>query len=192
MVGFTAANCGGPGAQVLAEGAEQRGPVGTVASANDALDYAIIKFNPTKIAALPNFDDSAINGIGPDPGLSQSVCTHGGATGYGCGSIKVPGLQPDTLAAQVPSWQPGDNGAPATVNSQLVGMTRQGYIIVDVVVPRLITHIRFTLFSAILHDASANGGPGPLGSHRYRLKLLSLAGALSDGSVQARLPVTQA
>jgi hypothetical protein len=38
-------------------------------------------------------------------------------------------------------------------------MTWQGYTLVDVVVPRIITHIRFTLFSAILNDASAKGGP---------------------------------
>jgi hypothetical protein len=164
VVGFTAATCGGPGAQVVATGAEQRGPLGTVVAADDALDYAVIKFDPAKISAIADFDGFVINGIGPDPGLGQAVCTQGGATGQGCGSITVPGVKPLTLTAAVPAWQPGDNGAPVTVDGQLVGMTRRGYTIVGfpppVPAPLVFTHIGFTLFSAILNDANAKGGPG--------------------------------
>ncbi len=160
VVGFTAASCGGPGAQIVAEGAENHGPLGTVATADDGLDYAVIKFDPAKVTPVADFDGFRIDGIGADPGFGQPVCTQGGATGYGCGSVKIPSSEPSTLGADVPSWQPGDDGAPVTVNGQLVGMTRKGRTYFDFVVPRMVTHIGFTLFSAILNDANAKGGPG--------------------------------
>jgi len=75
LVGFTAAQCGGPGSQVLAEGTD--GTVGTVAAANGNLHYAVIKFDPAKVTPISDFAGFAISGIGPDPGSSQPVCTHG-------------------------------------------------------------------------------------------------------------------
>jgi hypothetical protein len=58
--------------------------------------------------------------------------------------------------ARVPSWQPGDAGAPVTVDGQLIGMTRKGYT----TAPLMLTDITLTLFSAILNDANTKGGPG--------------------------------
>jgi hypothetical protein len=99
--------CGGPGATVAAEG----GPaVGTVVSTNDHLDYAVIRFDPANVTPISDFDGFAINGIGTDPGFSQPACTQGGATGYGCGRFTVPGVKPATFVADMPSWQPGDDG----------------------------------------------------------------------------------
>jgi hypothetical protein len=46
LVGLTAATCGGPGSSVDIEGGP--GGVGNVVAANDDLDYAVIKFDPTK------------------------------------------------------------------------------------------------------------------------------------------------
>lgn len=160
LVGFTAASCGGPGAQVVAEGAEDHGSLGTVATADDDLDYAVITFEPTKVSPVADLDGFAIDGIGPDPGYLQPVCTRGGATGFGCGSIKFGGVKPAIVTTDMPAWQPGDDGAPLTVDDQLVGMTRKGFTIVAGIVPRVITHVTFTLFSAILADANAKGGPG--------------------------------
>lgn len=40
LIGFTSAHCGGPGAVVAAEGAENAGVVGTMVAGNDGLDYA--------------------------------------------------------------------------------------------------------------------------------------------------------
>jgi hypothetical protein len=160
LVGLTAATCGGPGNSVDIEGGP-RG-VGNVVAANDDLDYAVIKFDPTKAAPTASFAGFAINGIGPDPsGFGQPVCTQGGATGNGCGTFKFGGPRPGIVAAHMPSWQPGDDGAPITVDGQLVGMTRNGYTgLVGAGVPVLSTHVTFTLFSAILADVNAKGGPG--------------------------------
>jgi hypothetical protein len=49
LVGFTAGHCGGTGAPVVAEGADNHGPVGTVAAVGDGLDYGVIKFDPAKV-----------------------------------------------------------------------------------------------------------------------------------------------
>ena len=85
LVGFTAAHCGGPGAQVVAEGSGVR--VGTVAAANGALDYSVIKFDPAAVTPTANFAGFPINGIGPDPDYHQPACKQGGATGAICGHI---------------------------------------------------------------------------------------------------------
>jgi hypothetical protein len=163
LVGFTAASCGGPGSQVVAEGGENHGTVGTVAAADDDLDYAVIKFDPAKVVPTANFAGFTINGIGQDPSdFGQPVCTQGGATGNGCGAFRFGGPRPGIVAAVMPMWQPGDDGAPVTVDGQLVGITRKGYAgyLNPVPWPGLRSNIGFTLFSAILADVNAKGGPG--------------------------------
>lgn len=160
LVGFTAASCGGPGADVVAEGSESHGTIGTVVAADDRLDYAVIKFDPTKVFPVANFAGFAINGVGSDPGSGQPVCTQGGATGLGCGVIKFGGPRPDIVAADVPSYQAGDTGAPVTVDGHLVGLTRKGNTAFLGPVPMVRTHITFALFNAILDDVNAKGGPG--------------------------------
>lgn len=52
LIGFTSAHCGGPGAQIAAEGAENAGPVGIMVAGNDGLDYAVIKFDPAKVTPV--------------------------------------------------------------------------------------------------------------------------------------------
>lgn len=160
LVGLTASSCGGPNSSVDIEGGP--GGVGTVVTANDDLDYAVIKFDPAKVVPTANFAGFPINGIGPDPnGFGQQVCTQGGATGFGCGTFKFGGPKPGFVAANVPAWQPGDDGAPVTVNGQLVGMTRKGSTTPILgPIPEMSTHIGFTLFSAIINDVNAKGGPG--------------------------------
>lgn len=160
LVGFTASTCGGPGSSVDIEGGP--GGVGTVVSADDNFDYAVIKFDPAKVAPTASFAGFAINGIGQDPtAFGQPVCTQGGATGFGCGAFKFGGPRPGVVAANVPAWQPGDDGAPVTVDGRLVGMTRKGSTTAILgPIPEMSTHIGFTLFSAILNDVNAKGGPG--------------------------------
>jgi hypothetical protein len=65
-------------------------------------------------------------------------------------------LKPAIAMARVPTWQPGDDGAPVTVDGQLIGMTRKGHTMA----PLMVTDITLTLFSSILADVNANGGPG--------------------------------
>jgi hypothetical protein len=160
LVGLTASSCGGPGSSVDVEGGP--GGVGAVVAADDDLDYAVIKFDTAKVVPTASFAGFPINGIGPDPnGFGQQVCTQGGATGFGCGAFKFGGPKPGFVAANVPAWQPGDDGAPVTVDGQLVGMTRRGSTTPILgPIPEMSTHIGFTLFSAILADVNAKGGPG--------------------------------
>lgn len=121
LIGFTSAHCGGPGAQIAAEGAENAGPVGIMVAGNDGLDYAVIKFDPAKVTPVAVFNGFAINGIGPDPSFGQIACKQGRTTGNSCGVTWGPGESPGTLVMQV-CGGPGDSGAPVTVDNLLVGM----------------------------------------------------------------------
>jgi hypothetical protein len=121
LIGFTSAHCGGPGAQVGAEGADAAGVLGTMVAGNDGLDYAVIQFDPQKVKPVNNVNGFEIDGIAPDPVTGDVACKLGRTTGYSCGVVWGPGEQPGTIVSQV-CGQPGDSGAPVTVNNQLVGM----------------------------------------------------------------------
>jgi hypothetical protein len=121
LIGFTSAHCGGPGATVAAEGAEGAGVLGTMVAGNDSLDYAVIQFDPQKVRPVNNINGFEIDGLGPDPTAGDIACKLGRTTGYSCGVTWGPGEQPGTFINQV-CGQPGDSGAPVTVNNRLVGM----------------------------------------------------------------------
>jgi hypothetical protein len=121
LIGFTSAHCGGPGERVAAEGAEAAGVLGTMVAGNESLDYAVIQFDPQKVQPVNNVKGFGIDGIGPDPVVGDIACKLGRTTGYSCGVTWGPGEQPGTFINQV-CGQPGDSGAPVTVNNQLVGM----------------------------------------------------------------------
>jgi hypothetical protein len=121
LIGFTSAHCGALGAHVAAEGAEDRGVVGTMVAGNDGLDYAVIQFDPAKVTPVNNVKGFEIDGLGPDPSVGDVACKLGRTTGYSCGVTWGPGEQPGTILNQV-CGQPGDSGAPVTVNNMLVGM----------------------------------------------------------------------
>jgi hypothetical protein len=121
LVGFTSAHCGGPGATVAAEGAQGAGPVGTMVAGNDMLDYAVIRFDPEKVTPTNNVKGFVINGLGPDPRFGAVACKLGRTTGHSCGVTWGPGQDPGTIVNQV-CGQPGDSGAPVTVDNKLVGM----------------------------------------------------------------------
>lgn len=65
LIGFTSAHCGGPGSPVAAEGAEERGVVGTVVAADDALVYAVIDFEPAKVKPIADYEGFGIFGLWP-------------------------------------------------------------------------------------------------------------------------------
>ncbi|AEV72741.1 hypothetical protein MycrhN_2145 [Mycolicibacterium rhodesiae NBB3] len=121
LIGFTSAHCGGPGAKVGAEGAPNAGELGTMVAGNDALDYAVIQFDPAKVRPVNNVEGFQIDGLGPDPVPGDIACKQGRSTGYSCGVTWGPGEEPGTFINQV-CGQPGDSGAPVTVNNRLVGM----------------------------------------------------------------------
>lgn len=126
LIGFTSAHCGGPGATVSAEGADAAGVLGTMVAGNDALDYAVIQFDPQKVTPTNTVNGFRIDGLGPDPSFGQIACKLGRTTGYSCGVTWGPGEDPGTIVNQV-CGQPGDSGAPVTVDNRLVGMIHGAY-----------------------------------------------------------------
>lgn len=121
LIGFTSAHCGGPGATVSAEGANDAGQLGVMVAGNDILDYAVIEFDPQKVTPTSDVNGFRIDGLGPDPKFGEIACKLGRTTGYSCGVTWGPGKDPGTIVNQV-CGQPGDSGAPVTVNNRLVGM----------------------------------------------------------------------
>ena len=119
LIGFTSAHCGGPGARVASEAAQDRGVIGTMVAGNDGLDYAVIRFDPAKVAPVSNWNGFAIDGIGPDPTFGQVACKLGRTTGFSCGVTWGPGESPGTIVNQV-CGRPGDSGAPVTVRRPLL------------------------------------------------------------------------
>ncbi|CQD23348.1 putative protease [Mycolicibacterium conceptionense] len=126
LIGFTSAHCGGPGAVVSAEGANGAGVLGKMVAGNDLLDYAVIEFDPAKVTPTNNVNGFQIDGLGPDPAFGEIACKLGRTTGYSCGVTWGPGQDPGTIVNQV-CGQPGDSGAPVTVNNRLVGMIHGAY-----------------------------------------------------------------
>lgn len=163
LVGFTSAHCGGPGAQVAAEAAPDVGVLGTMVAGNDGLDYAVIRFNPARVAPVSNWNGFAINGIGPDPAFGQVACKLGRTTGYSCGVTWGPGEEPGTIVNQV-CGRPGDSGAPVTVNNRLVGMIHGAFSdsIPTCIIKYIPLHTPAVTMSinSILADLTAKGRPG--------------------------------
>jgi hypothetical protein len=157
LVGFTAGHCGGPGARVVAEGVENRGPLGSVAAVGDDLDYAVIRFDPAKVAPTADFAGFPIDGIGPGPELGQPTCTLGAATGNECSHIvTVPGPGPGR--SMLAPFQPGDAGRPVTADDMLIGLVVDGYTIPGDTLGNLpLPDTQLILFSAIVNDVNAKG-----------------------------------
>jgi hypothetical protein len=163
LIGFTSAHCGGPGAQVAAEGAQDASALGTMVAGNDGLDYAVIQFDPQKVRPVNNVKGFQIDGIGPDPSFGDIACKLGRTTGSSCGVTWGPGQDPGTIVNQV-CGQPGDSGAPVTVNNRLVGMIHGAFSqdLPTCVVQFIPLHTPAVTMSinAILGDLSAKNRPG--------------------------------
>ena len=163
LIGFTSAHCGGPGAVVTSEAAADSGPIGTMVTGNDGLDYAVIRFDPDKVTPVSNWNGFAIDGIGPDPAFGQVACKLGRTTGYSCGVTWGPGEDPGTIINQV-CGRPGDSGAPVTVNNKLVGMIHGAFsdAIPTCIIKYIPLHTPAVTMSinAILADLSAKDRPG--------------------------------
>ncbi len=163
LVGFTSAHCGGPGHEVAAEGAENRGNLGVMVAGSQPLDYAVIEFDPAKVQPLSNVNGFQIDGIGPDPAFGQVACKLGRTTGYTCGVTWGPGQDPGTIVDQV-CGQPGDSGAPVTVNNKLVGMIHGAFSddLPTCVVKYVPLHTPAVTVSinAVMSDLDAKNRPG--------------------------------
>jgi hypothetical protein len=163
LIGFTSAHCGGPGAQVAAEGAADRGTLGTMVAGNDGLDYAVIQFDPQKVQPVNTVNGFQIDGLGPDPVFGEIACKLGRTTGYSCGVTWGPGDEPGTIVNQV-CGQPGDSGAPVTVDNRLVGMIHGAFSekLPTCIVKFVPLHTPAVTVSinAILGDITAKNRPG--------------------------------
>lgn len=163
LVGFTSAHCGGPGHLVAAEGAENRGTLGVMVAGSEPLDYAVIEFDPAKVQPLDNVNGFQIDGIGPDPTFGEVACKLGRTTGSSCGVTWGPGQDPGTIVAQV-CGQPGDSGAPVTVNNRLVGMIHGAFSddLPTCVVKYVPLHTPAVTMSinAVIGDLDAKNRPG--------------------------------
>ncbi|MFZ1174751.1 MAG: S1 family peptidase [Mycobacterium sp.] len=163
LIGFTSAHCGGPGAQVAAEAAENAGTLGTMVAGNDNLDYAVVKFDPAKVTPVANYNGFLINGIGPDPTFGEIACKQGRTTGNSCGVTWGMGQVPGTIVMQV-CGQPGDSGAPVTVNNQLVGMIHGAFSdnLPTCVIKYIPLHTPAVVmsFNSILADVNSRHRPG--------------------------------
>ncbi|MHA7666450.1 S1 family peptidase [Mycolicibacterium sp. HS_4_1] len=163
LVGFTSAHCGGPGHEVAAEGAENRGNLGVMVAGSQPLDYAVIEFDPAKVQPLNNVNGFQIDGIGPDPAFGQVACKLGRTTGYTCGVTWGPGQDPGTIVDQV-CGQPGDSGAPVTVDNKLVGMIHGAFSddLPTCVVKYVPLHTPAVTVSinAVISDLDAKNRPG--------------------------------
>ncbi len=171
LIGFTSAHCGGPGAVVAAEGAQDAGVVGTMVAGNDNLDYAVIQFDPTKVTPVNIVEGFRIDGLGPDPTFGDVACKLGRSTGYSCGVTWGPGNEPGTIVNQV-CGGPGDSGAPVTVDNLLVGMIHGAFseALPTCVIKFIPLHTPAVTmsFNTQLADITAKGRPGsgfvPIGS----------------------------
>lgn len=163
LIGFTSAHCGGPGAVVAAEGDESAGVVGTMVAGNDGLDYAVIEFDRAKVIPTSSVNGFRIDGLGPDPTFGDVACKLGRTTGYSCGVTWGPGEEPGTIVNQV-CGQPGDSGAPVTVNNRLVGMIHGAFSeeLPTCVIKFIPLHTPAVTmsFNTQLADITAKGRPG--------------------------------
>jgi hypothetical protein len=163
LIGFTSAHCGGPGMQVGSEATPAAGVLGTMVAGNDNLDYAVIQFDPDKVTPVNNYKDFLIDGIGPDPDFGQIACKLGRTTGYSCGVTWGPGDKPGTIVNQV-CGQPGDSGAPVTVDNKLVGMIHGAFSdeLPGCVIKYIPLHTPAVTQSinAVLGDINAKNRPG--------------------------------
>lgn len=155
VVGFTAAQCGGPGAPVAAAGSDDI--IGTVAAVNPDLRYAVIRFDEPDLIPVSDYLGVAINGIGPDPEYDALVCKWGPTTPGICNRIMSSSWPRTTMREQ---FDAGDPGAPVTMDGLLVGMV-YGFGVTagsKVTLPKTLTYL--TKFNAILADVNAGDGPG--------------------------------
>jgi len=163
LIGFTSAHCGGPGAQVGSEAAADRGVLGTMVAGNEGLDYAVIEFDPQKVQPVDNVGGFLIDGLAPDPVFGEVACKLGRTTGQSCGVTWGPGDKPGTIVNQV-CGQPGDSGAPVTVDNHLVGMIHGAFsedlpTCVTQYIPLHTPAVTMSM-NAVLADINAKNRPG--------------------------------
>ncbi|MFI5779065.1 serine protease [Nocardia sp. NPDC051570] len=154
LVGLTAGHCGEPGQSVLSETDPNAGVLGRVAASNHDLDYAVIEFDPDRVAPSDRVGSVSITAVGGPARFPATVCKKGRTTGTNCGVVWG-----DVFASGTETWTqmcvlPGDSGAPVVAGSTLVGMVN-AYLGVGCVGPEV-----GTTMAAIAADLDATHGVG--------------------------------
>ncbi|MCM6778078.1 S1 family peptidase [Nocardia sp. CDC159] len=154
LVGLTAGHCGEPGQSVVSETDPNAGVLGRIATSNRDLDYAVIEFDPRRVAASDRVGSVSITGVGAPAQFPATVCKKGRTTGTNCGIVWG-----DVFARGTETWTqicvlPGDSGAPVVAGSTLVGMVN-AYLAVGCFGPEV-----GTTWAAIQADLDANQGIG--------------------------------
>lgn len=127
LVGLTAGHCGDAGAKVLAESAQNLGPVGEVTYKNIDLDYAIIRFDADKVNPVQKIGGVTIRSLRTQaPQFPEISCKEGRTTANTCGITWFS----DGFAhySQICVVE-GDSGSPVVVGDKLIGMVNAYYFI---------------------------------------------------------------
>ncbi|MFI9504411.1 S1 family peptidase [Nocardia sp. NPDC052566] len=154
LVGLTAGHCGHAGSKVIAEADPNYGVIGRFVFSDDALDYALIEFDPNRIDPVSRVGGTTILDTGDPARFPTIVCKKGRTTGTSCGVAWG-----DLRAKHHETWTQmcvleGDSGAPVMVGTTLVGMVN-AYLAVGCFGPEVGTNI-----SAILADLDSRDGIG--------------------------------
>ncbi len=95
--------------------------VGTMVAGNDALDYAVIQFDPQKVRPVNNVNGFEIDGLGPDPVTATSRASSAAPPAIPAESRGDPVSNPARSSTRY-AGSPVIPGRPVTVNNRLVGM----------------------------------------------------------------------
>lgn len=152
LIGLTAGHCGEAGNAVVAEGTPTAGKVGEITYKNAKLDYAIIKFDATKVNPTQKVGGVTIRGVrNQAPQFPEIGCKQGRTTANTCGVTWFS----DGFAhfSQICVVE-GDSGSPVVVGDKLIGMVN-AYYLVGCIGPETGTNI-----TPILDDMAKHGVTG--------------------------------
>jgi hypothetical protein len=152
LYGLTAGHCGEGGQRVISEQWQNRGLVGRIAFSNHKLDYAIIKFDNSKVTPTRTVGSVTIRGVQTTPPAVGSIlCKEGRTTGNTCG---ITWFSNGTEHISQICVVEGDSGSPVVVGDRLIGMVN-AYYFVGCIGPETGTNIK-----ALLDDMPKRGVDG--------------------------------
>lgn len=152
LIGLTAGHCGDPGQTVVSELWPIKAPLGVIAEVNSELDYALIRFDATKVRPLRTVGQVTINSVQVRPPQFPDVaCKDGRTTGHTCGVTWISGH--DVHITQICVIE-GDSGSPVVLGTRLIGMVN-AYFEVACAGPEKGTNI-----GPILRDLKTRGVTG--------------------------------
>jgi hypothetical protein len=152
LYGLTAGHCGEGGQRVISEQWQNRGLLGRITFSNYKLDYAIIKFDNTKVTPTRRVGNVTIRGVETTPPAVGSIsCKEGRTTGNTCG---ITWFSNGTEHISQICVVEGDSGSPVVVGDRLIGLVN-AYYLVGCIGPEVGTNIK-----PILDDMPKRGVDG--------------------------------